>query len=278
MIAYRLKARLAAAKTKAAANVETRAEQLKHYPNAAAAYLDQWPLDWRPIARESAKRRYRNASTWNPAYVNESGETWRWLESVIGSGLIVVCDNATSEVNRNTTGYYVDTFAQESQHGVVLATRDAESPRARFFAAINDPNNAGAYNLLWQSFDDISDARAAADAMAERNAENQRGHDSAYQAGQRFAELGEESKTARTAARVILKDRKAATGSPALCAVIREKVQSLLGEIGTARAARARLANGDGENSRDHYRTFWTGDTSLQGAFCDGASLASYPA
>lgn len=259
---YALAARLAAAKSKAAANADIRARQLVTYPDAAESYLDQWPLDWRPIAREAAKRRYANRSPWNPVYVADNGDKMRWLESVNGSGLAVVCENATAEVSGNrTTGYYVDTFQEETQHGVVLATRDAESPRARFFAAVSDPHNDGAYRLLWQSFGDISDARAAADSMAENDAERQRDHDSAYQAGQRFAELGEEIAAARAAARVI-----------------REKVRSLIGEIADARAARARLANGEGESDRDHYRTFWNGDKSLQAAFCDGASLAAFPA
>lgn len=273
MIAYRLKARLAAAKTKAAANVETRAEQLKHYPNAAPAYLDRWPLDWRPIARANAKRRYTKASPWNPVYVADNGDKMRWLESVDGSGLAVVCENATAEVNRNTTGYYVDTFQEESQHGVVLATRDAESPRARFFAAINDPHNDGAYRLLWRPFDDISDARAVADSMAERDAEKQREYDAAWQAGRAWADKGEEIKGYRSQALTILRDRKGASGSATLCAVIREKVESLLESISEARKERARLANGDSASFH-----FYSGDKGLRSAFCEGADLESYPA
>lgn len=273
MIAYHLKARLAAAKTKAAANVEARARVLVTYPNAAPAYLDQWPLDWRPIAREAARRRYAKRSPWNPVYVADNGEKMRWLESVDGSGLVVVCENATAKVNRNTTGYYVDTFQEESQHGVVLATRDAESPRARFFAAINDPHNDGAYRLLWRPFDDIRDARAAADSMAESDAEKQREHDAAWQAGRAWADKGEEIKGYRSQALAILRDRKGATGSATLCAVIREKVESLLESISEARKERARLANGDSASFH-----FYSGDKALQTTFCEGADINAFPA
>lgn len=260
--------RLAHAKRVAAANVDRRAQLLRNYPGAAESFLDSLaPLDWRVIAQTAARKRYGRPAIWNPPYTDSAGNVWRWLETVDGSGLRVAVDNATSRVSdRRTLGYYVDTFADESQHGVVLATRDCESPRARFFPAINDPHNDGAFRILWKSCDNWSDAAHTADSLAERDAESQRDYDSAWQAGSQWADLGAQITAARKEALAILRDRKSASGSATLCAVIREKVESLLSDIRAAREKRAQLANGDAESFY-----FYTGDARLRAAFNEGA-------
>lgn len=270
MSSYALRDRLANAKSRAAENAVK-------YPNGTMAG-DAYSPDWRVVARANAKRRFGRPAAWNPAYTDDNGRAWRWHETAEGSGLRVAVENATEKANRNTTGYYVDTFADESQHGVVLSTRDPESPRARFFAAISDPYNDGAYRILWESHDDMDSAVRAADSLAERAAEESRAYDAAFQAGARYSDLGEEITASRAEALAILKDRKTARGSATLCAVIREKVDSLVVAIAEARAARERLANGEGESSDDWARAFWTGDKRLQAAFVVGAGLARFPA
>src|SRR5690606_3922161 len=117
-----------------------------------------------------------------------------------------------------------------------------------------------------------------ADSLAEHAAEEARNYDSAFQAGARYSDLGEEIKVSRAEALAILQDRKSASGSATLCAVIREKVDSLVAAIAEARIARASLAHGQGESSDDWARGFWTGDKRLQAAFADGAGLARFPA
>lgn len=271
MSSYAVRYRLEAAKRRAAENAVK-------YPNGTMA-ADAYSPDWRVVARANAKRRFSRPAVWNPAYTDDNGRAWRWLETVEGSGLRVVVENATKAANdRRVTGYYVDTDATDSQHGVVLATRDPESPRARFFAAISDPYNDGAHRILWESHDDMDSAVRGADSLAAHVAEESRDYDAAFQAGARYSDLGEEIKASRAKALTILQDRKTARGSATLCAVIREKVDSLVAAIAEARAARERLANGEGESSDDWARAFWTGDKRLQAAFADGAGLASFPA
>jgi hypothetical protein len=274
MSSYAVRYRLEAAKRRAAENAA-------RFVGPSSAHLSgPYSHDWRVVARANAKRRFSRPAVWNPAYTDDNGRAWRWLETVEGSGLRVVVENATEAANGRgrVTGYYVDTHATDAQHGAVLATRDPESPRARFFAAISDPYNDGAYCILWESHGDMDSAVRAADSLAERAAEESRAYDAAFQAGARYSDLGEEIKASRAKALVILQDRKTARGSATLCAVIREKVDSLVTAIAEARAVRERLANGEGESSDDWARAFWTGDKRLQAAFADGAGLAGFPA
>lgn len=256
-----------------------RPKLLADYPGAAESFLDAYaPTDWRTIARENARRRYqKNGPQWGPVFM-DGGEPVRFLECVEGSGLVVVADNATERMTgRRTTGYYVDAWQDRSQHGAVLGTRGEDvggSPRARYFAAIPDPDNDGAFRVLWRPQATFSEAAAMADSWAERDAESQREYDAAWQAGRRFAEIAEEIAEDRREALQILRDRRAASGSPALCAVIRDKVESLVESIREARAARERLAQGDGEGAAYWRYSFWPGDKRLREAFNDGAGAA----
>jgi hypothetical protein len=273
-IFWRLRARLDDAKRAALANVTRRAKRAEKAPHLSPAYLATlYPDDWREIARADAKRRYGRGSPWNPGYTDKRGRAWRWLERVDGSGLAVAVENATDRQNgHRCSGYYVDTFGDgEAQHGAVLIAGREESPRARYFAAISDPHNDGAFRVYWTPCDNLDDAAALADSLAERDAESQREYDAAWQAGSLWADLGEEVKQDRAALLAILGDRKAATGSATLCAVIREKVDDLLESIRDARAKRDRLAEGDGASNDDFYRTFWDGDADLRAAFNEGA-------
>lgn len=277
LIFWRLRARLDDAKREAAKDVDRRAKLAANYPGTASAYLDSVaPVDWREIARAAAKRRYARPTVWNPSYTDERGREWRWLEKVDGSGLIVVVDNATERQSGNrTTGYYVDPWGHgDSQYGVVLGTRDADSEgsrRARYFPAISDPHNDGAYRVLWTSCDTVDDAASEADGLAEREAEREREYQAAWSAGSHWSDLGQEVRDARKQLLEILRDRKAASGSTTLCSVIREKVESLLESIRDARVKRERLADGDGASDRDYESTFWTGEKRLREAFNEGA-------
>lgn len=266
---YRLRNHLAAAKTKAAENA-TRRESLPS--NYHPGYLDSvYPIDWRVIARTSARRRFSRGSQWNPPYTDDNGQVWRWIESVEGSGLQVVINNATKKVNRDTMGYYTRSDGEDPIHGVVLGTRSEESPKARFFAAVSDYDNPGAYRILWEAETDLDTAASSADHEAEKSAEESREYDAAYSAGRAWAECGEEVKQARVEILAILKDRKSARGSETLCKVIREKVESLLAEIAFARKTRERLANGDGESDRHYWHSFYSGAKRLRVAFNEGA-------
>lgn len=270
MTLYALRARKDSAYRTAAANAETRVRLLASYPGAADSWLDSIaPFDWRAIARDNARRRYARPTVWNPTYTDDAGQVWRWLETLSGSGLMIADENATETMGDRVTGYYVDAHQNEWQHGVTLSTRNPESPRARFFSAINDPDNDGAFRILWTSTDDRREAARTADRLAERDAETQRDYSAAWAAGSRFAELGETVAGLRTKALAILAERRAVRGiaAPNLCQAIRDRLESILDDIRDARAKRAKLQNGEVGDGL----YFWAGDSRLVAAFNEGA-------
>lgn len=123
-------------------------------------------------------------------------------------------------------------------------------------------------------------ARRAAD-LAKSAAEKEREYQTAWHAGQAWADLKAEEEAARTEARAILAERRAAMNSPAvsdsgffaLCDAIRGRVRALVDSIAESRARRRELAEGD-----DSQFMFWNGEERLRAAFCDGAGLDKFPA
>lgn len=109
-----------------------------------------------------------------------------------------------------------------------------------------------------------------ADSMAEYAAEQEREYQTAWQAGSRWQELGDEIAGHRRDALAILAERREAKADsdkfPTLCAAISARVASILDEIKTARGERAELASGDYGRL-----CFWPGDSVLQSAFNEGA-------
>lgn len=121
------------------------------------------------------------------------------------------------------------------------------------------------------------DAARAADQMAERAAEKEREYNNAWQAGNLFADLGEEIKRQRESVRALLSERRKAmasgedgAGFKAICDVIRRSVSSSLADIQGARDKRAKLAKGE---PVDYCHGFYTGDKTLRDAFAEGAGL-----
>jgi len=125
------------------------------------------------------------------------------------------------------------------------------------------------------------DAAAHADALAKEAAESEREYQTAWHAGQAWADLKAEEEAARTEARAILAERRAAMNNPAVCAsgvfalcdVIRGRVRALVESIAESRNKRRELAEGD-----DSRLMFWNGEERLRAAFCDGAGLDQFPA
>ncbi|WP_298702545.1 hypothetical protein [uncultured Brevundimonas sp.] len=125
------------------------------------------------------------------------------------------------------------------------------------------------------------DAAAHADALAKEAAESEREYQTAWHAGQAWADLKAEEEAARTEARAILAERRAAMNNPAvsdsgffaLCDVIRGRVRALVESIAESRNKRRELAEGD-----DSRLMFWNGEERLRAAFCDGAGLDQFPA
>lgn len=127
----------------------------------------------------------------------------------------------------------------------------------------NDPADCGAARK----------AAYAADDMAREAAESECRYQTAWQAGQLWAELGEEVAELRGQLRAVLAERRAVKGVadvPTICSTLRDAVSDILQEVAEKRRDRAKLAKGDYD--RDRYLGFWTGDPDLRAAFNDGAS------
>lgn len=193
---------------------------------------------------------------------------------------------------RESSGWYADCYQNETCFGLVyqLPARDGQ---ARFVAAygfsfgehvpvfdfsriFTEDARAYGYETSAQDFDAARDAARHADSLASAAAEEEREYSTAWRAGQRWADEQEAIRDARQEALAILRERRAVKGQPgfpALCKAIRAQVESLLETIQEARTKAAKLASGDAEELY-----FWQGDKRLQGAFCEGAEIQSFPA
>ena len=245
--------------------------------------------------RDESKPRYR-------------AERLGFVQSIEGAGLRHVGDVTAEERggrdlwnNRSEkSGWLTDPYGDYAKDGTglcwgVVYQLPARDGKARFvagyifggcsddlptveFGEIHCEDARGGYNDSPQEYDAARTAARAADSMAQRAAEEEREYQSAYGAGSRYADLGEQAATARKAALAILKERHAVKGMgayPALCEAIRAKVADYRRDIEQARNERAALASGDGErSSRETYLAFWSGDTRLRQAFNEGAGAA----
>jgi hypothetical protein len=120
------------------------------------------------------------------------------------------------------------------------------------------------------------DAARVADGMAQVAGEKECDYQTAWQAGQAYAEKSEQVNDARKQCLEVLRERRlypAIVDSPALCRALLDTVTRLRGEIQDGRDAMAKLVQGD-----DPRLGFWTGDDALRASFADGAELASFPA
>ncbi len=259
----------------------------------------RYPSDGKPVPaviwkeRNESKPRYR-------------AERIGYVQSIEGAGLRLVGE-VSPETRRDIwhnrsdkTGWYTDPYGDVFKDGTglcwgVVYQLPARDGKARFvagyifggcsddlptvdFGRIYEEDARDGHNDSPQDYDAARDAARAADSMANHAAEEEREYQSAYGAGSRYADLGEQAATARKAALAILKERHAVKGMgayPALCEAIRAKVADYRRDIEQARNERAALASGDGErSSRETYLAFWTGDTRLRQAFNEGAGTA----
>lgn len=136
----------------------------------------------------------------------------------------------------------------------------------------SDPTEASAYDANPRDLTAAREAARRADDMARRAAEEEREYQTAWQAGTRWAEAGDDIAVTRKHALALLRERRAVKGSegfPTICATIREAVDRARGKIEGLRSDRDRLANGDFSRLE-----FWPGDKRLRDAFNEGAGRA----
>lgn len=197
--------------------------------------------------------------------------------------------------NRDSCGWYTDpngdTFKDGTGlcWGVVyqLAGRKGESrfvagyqmggcsegPTLDFGRVYVEPReDPGYWTDSPRAMDAARNAAYAADGMAQRAAEEEREYQAAWQAGSRWADLGEEISDYRKEALRLLREFKAARAKadrfsyPALCAGIRQHIRDQIDAISEAREARERLKGGDAPGGMTFYP-----DERLRAAFNEGA-------
>jgi hypothetical protein len=242
-----LKARLQSYKADARHNAKQAEEA--HAQGKNETWIESYyPLTWQAVrakARRIATHWGFPSSVWNPPY-RPKGKSYdsRWCENIHKSGLAVQFENATKEVNDHTIGYYVDSFQDETIHGIVLRL----PARRGFLAAVSDECNPDAARvqtgLIW---DCPRDAARDADRMAESDAEEQRAHNDAWKAGNNWSELGQEIKDAREAIRALIKDARKVCSSlsiaPRVLDVIRADIKAKRREIRRAFEKRRELVD-----------------------------------
>lgn len=126
-----------------------------------------------------------------------------------------------------------------------------------------------------RDMDAATDAARAADAMAQRAAEEEREYQAAWQAGSRYADLMRESHDSRAEAVALLRERRAArtaglAGYDAICASIRGTISAILDDLSKARQTMRKLAEGDFVS--EYLPGFHTGEKRLREAFNEGAN------
>jgi hypothetical protein len=260
---------------------------------------DRRAIDAIRLARDelvAGKRRYGADSDrviFNPSHSSHSDRHVRWVENA-SDGLRLV-DFADKIIGLNHQGWFTEDDGDNGEvyRGVVyqlptrkgkqrfaLPTRKGKQRFAlptrkgeqRFAYGYADPNNEGAALLCFDPCDDKEDAAHWADRFAEKHAEEERDYKRAWQAGSRFASLGEEIADARRDCLALIRDTKAGCPTiadlPSVKSTIRAAVMSYLQEIEDARKERAKLKEGDGD-----YLSFYTGDKRLVAAFNESANI-----
>jgi hypothetical protein len=138
-----------------------------------------------------------------------------------------------------------------------------------------EPAPGDAWNTDPKDTDAARDAARAADSMAQGAAERERTYQTAWQAGQRWAELGDDiretGKALNAMVRECRKARALAAQFPAMRAAVAARYADLLDDIREARAKRAKLARGDWDS------LYFYPDDETKPAFCEAAGITEYP-
>lgn len=260
-----------------------------------------WPINMKSASEALAKARADVANNVKrypygiyPAVTYAKGESQKvaFVNDINMTGLRFV-GNVEAEPGyrngvwskRKSCGWYVNDYG-ETCYGVVYQL-PARKGVARFVAGYamtdcitldlsNIFESKSATNCSYegsQGNDAAIAAACAADSMAQNVAEEEREYQTAWQAGNQFASLGEEIARERMALLEVLKERRAAKAQgvkgeayKAICSALTRTVRDVLDNIQKARTEREKLKDGE----HDSYY-FWAGDKRLKGAFNDGA-------
>nr|ARB13533.1 hypothetical protein Ccr10_gp005 [Caulobacter phage Ccr10]ARB13858.1 hypothetical protein Ccr10_gp328 [Caulobacter phage Ccr10]ARB14562.1 hypothetical protein Ccr29_gp005 [Caulobacter phage Ccr29]ARB14897.1 hypothetical protein Ccr29_gp341 [Caulobacter phage Ccr29] len=237
--------RLRAYRETAAKNAEIHARP--HMAGNVAGYNESvWPTTALGVAAKAgAFKRPETAGNWSEDRKAYHAPAWPAGWRVLGTAEEVCRKEGSRRVEHS--GWYTtpdDYSATLSGYVLQIPARDGV---AQYVAGVAHSEFDRVTVYPSRRFDNPLDAASAADQIAERDAEEEREYQSAWQAGVRFAELGAEVKEARAEALAILGERRKVKGleTPALCGAIRAQVESLLEKIEEARAKRDALAQGN---------------------------------
>jgi hypothetical protein len=143
-------------------------------------------------------------------------------------------------------GWYLrdDDCGGEVARGVVFQL-PAHKGKCRYLSAVADPHNNGPAILSLELFDELREAARNADSLAEKYAEKERDYNRAWEAGQRYSDLGAEIAEERKATLALIREAKSQCATlrdmPATRKVIESAIRDYLRETESARDKRAEL-------------------------------------
>ncbi len=173
----------------------------------------------------------------------------RWVENVSrGLRLVGFADEVARAEGRrgiDHKGWYTDDeFQDEVLRGVVYQL-PARHGLTTYIYGYADPNNDDCALLCFDPTTHKRDAARAADRFAEIFAEDERDYRRADHARERYDNLADDIKEARTTALTIAAEMRAAKRSgikaPTICTTLRSEILSLWHSIKKARKERAEL-------------------------------------
>ena len=202
--------------------------------------------------RYTCQYAWRNKFNINQPHAAYGHKLLRWIEAPADlwrfAGTSHDIAKAESYYYRDyPTGWYTrHDDCSETTSGVVYQL-PARNGIPQYIAGYSDPCNDGPAVLSFdETFEDKMEAARAANRLAELMAEGSREHDEAWQAGNRFADLGREVQELRRDLLATIREAKEAAKTlrgtfPALCETIQASIQETLTEIRSLRGKRIGL-------------------------------------
>lgn len=234
-----------------------------------AAGRTRYPLD----------KPHRAAALGEPFTVWSTVLRYAERPAAVGLRLVDYSDGIVRSIDH--TGWWTDADGDNGRalRGAVYqlpADRDGRERYVPGYVVMDGGPEEAAAVALGEMVDDKDTAARIADSIAGHAAEAEREYDAAWQAGSRWAALGEDIASAVSDARALLAEwrrvRRSLADAPAIVAAVKARLCARLAEAREARAERQMLAEGD--YVAEYLPGFWIGNPRLCAAFNDGAGAA----
>lgn len=225
-------------------------------------------------ARKDETKRYavKHSSGMTRTYeLPESYYQERFFEHLEDGGfrLVGYCDEISYRIGH--TGWFIDVYQDDKYRGAVVQIPGANG-QERFMVGYEESSSNGFVIDLHRIFEDKTEAAYAADSYAEREAEDAREYNEAWQAGSRYSDLLGDAKQAKkdflalvTELRTLRKESrdKGIQASETVCSVLRGELEHLRQSYKDALEKAKEL--------KDEYTPGYQGK--LRGAFNEGAGM-----